>query len=123
MKFERCIEREDTEYNLYSGKCRDCEAPVYFITRVAGAALSTFQIAPDTLSSLDEFIDEIHESFSVDVPSLLEGLKNSIESISPSPKKNYFDCEEIGPYRIRMLDRARLILGKFAKKDMLVVPA
>jgi hypothetical protein len=75
---------------------------------------------------VDKFIDEIHESFAIDIKALIGCLQTTMEEITSKDDYPRFLTERLSVYRIRTLDRARLIMSRFSaegKLDRLVTSA
>ena len=110
----RTFERDGVSYEFYTKPCSCCEELLYFIGRVDGVRVSCFQIWEEKIEDVELLVDELHESFAIDVKTILEALKTSINDITRLVGFNgFFDTNGMSNYRIRTLDRARLILKKF----------
>jgi hypothetical protein len=75
---------------------------------------------------VEEVIDELHESFSIDTKALINCLGTTMDEISSKDDFPRFLSDELSNYRIRALDRARLIMKRFSvegKLDYLVANA
>jgi hypothetical protein len=119
VEIRQSFERGEVSYTFYSKPCSCCSQLLYFISRVDGARISCFQIAEEKTEHLDAVIDELHLSFAVDVSNILRALENSIGDVTSSDAFTRFIAEDLSNYRIRALDRARLILKKFSAEGKL----
>jgi len=107
------FKREGVSYQFYTKPCSCCNNLLYFIGRIDGARISCFQISEQKTADLQSVVDELHESFAVDVRNILETLKNTISDITANDGHPRFHTEGLSNYRIRTLDRARFILNRF----------
>jgi hypothetical protein len=64
-------------------------------------------------------IDEIHESFAIDTKGLINCLETTIDEITSKDDLPHFVAHDLSNYRIRTLDRARLILNRFSAEGKL----
>jgi hypothetical protein len=111
--------REGVAYDLYTKSCSCCEKLIYFIGRTDGARISCFQISKERSENIEEVIDEIHESFAIDTKGLISCLETTIDEITNKDDFPRFFADDLSNYRIRTLDRARLILKRFSAKGKL----
>jgi hypothetical protein len=93
---------------------------MYFIGRTDGARISCFQIPKDKIDNIELLVDELHESFAIDAAAILGALKDSISDITASDGYPRFLTDGLSNYRIRSLDRARLLLKRFENEGKLV---
>src|SRR5271154_2119978 len=114
VQIVRTIKREGVTYNFYTRACSCCGDPLYFIGRTDGARISCFQISEEKTENVEEVIDELHESFAIDIKALIECLKTTLDEITSGDDFPRFLAGELSNYRIRTLDRARLILKRFS---------
>jgi hypothetical protein len=113
---ERTIKRGDTIYELFVARCSCCEEPVYRLMRSCGASISIYEISSEDYDNLDEYVETLHTSFSVDVDAKLGQLRDTVREFN---SRGLFEAEEIDVHHVRLIDKARLILGKFAKSGVL----
>lgn len=106
------FKREGLSYQFYTKPCSCCNNLLYFIGRIDRARISCFQISKAKASNLESVIDELHESFAVDVRNIIDTLKNTINDITSNDDYPRFHADWLSNYRIRTLDRARFILRK-----------
>jgi hypothetical protein len=126
LQFVKTIRREEVTYDLYTKSCSCCGKLTYLIGRADGARISCFQISEESSENVDKFIDEIHESFAIDIKALIGCLQTTMEEITSKDDYPRFLTERLSVYRIRTLDRARLIMSRFSaegKLDRLVTSA
>jgi hypothetical protein len=117
VSIERNIRLGDCTYELSVGKC-SCGEPIYRLMRTCGASISIYQIAQENYENLDEYVAELHVSFTVDVESKLERLRQTIKEFNAN---GLFEAEGMDVYHVRLIDRARLILSRFSKTGKLKV--
>ena len=75
---------------------------------------------------MEEVIDELHESFAIDTKGLINCLETTMDEITSKDDFPRFLADELSNYRIRTLDRARLMMKRFSvegKLDYLVANA
>jgi hypothetical protein len=119
VQIVRTIEREEVTYDFFTRPCSCCDELLYFIARTDGAKISCFQISEENTDNIDKVIDELHESFLIDIKALINCLKTTIDEITSKDDFPRFLADEISNYRIRTLDRARLILNRFSAEGKL----
>ena len=113
----RTIKHGDTTYELYVGACGCCGThPVFRLMRLCGASLSIYEISADDYRNLDEYIADLHESFSIDVVTKLTQLRNTIEQFN---SRGLFETEGVHPFNVRLIDKARLIASRLSKQGKL----
>lgn len=98
------------KYYFYTKPCSCCNNPLYFIGRTDGARS---QITEEKIDNVELLVDELHQSFAVDITTILEALKDTISDITASDGWGRFQTDGLSNYRIKTLDRARLILKRF----------
>ena len=113
---ERTIELGDTTYDLFVAHCSPCARSIYRLMRSCGASLSVYQISKDDCDNLDEYVEHLHESFIVDVEARLSLLRHTIDEFN---SRGLFEAEEIDVHHVRLIDKARLIMSRFAKNGIL----
>jgi hypothetical protein len=113
IKIVQTFERDAVKYDFYTKPCSCCNNPLYFIGRTDGARISCFQISAEKIDNIESLVDELHQSFAVDITTILEALKDTISDITISDGWGRFQTDGLSNYRIRTLDRARLILKRF----------
>jgi hypothetical protein len=126
VEIVRTSQREGVTYDLYTKLCSCCEKIIYFIARTDGARISCFQISKERSENVEEVIDELHESFAIDTKALINSLDTTIDEITSKDDFPRFLTDGLSNYRIRTLDRARLIMKRFSvegKLDYLVANA
>jgi hypothetical protein len=119
VQIVRTIKREGVNYDFYTRACSCCGEPLYFIGRTDGARISCFQISEERTENVEEVIDELHESFAIDIKALIDCLKTTLDGITSADDFPRFLADELSNYRIRTLDRARLILKRFSAEGKL----
>src|SRR5262249_9011763 len=113
----RTIKHGDTTYEMLVGPCSSCRRhPVFRLMRTSGASLSVYQISSDDYQNLDEYVAELHSSFSVDVATKLSELQEAIRELN---ENGSFEAQDIYPYRVGLIDKARLICNRFSKNGLL----
>jgi hypothetical protein len=115
ISIERDIRLGDCTYELFVGKC-SCGEPFYRLMRTCGASLSIYQISQKDYENLDEYVAELHVSFTVDVESKMYRLRETIKEFNA---KGLFEAEGMDVYHVRLIDKARLILSRFSKTGKL----
>jgi hypothetical protein len=115
----RTLEREGVTYDLYTRPCSCCSELLYVVGRTDGARISCFQITKEKADDAEHVIDEIHESFAIDITALLNCLKTTLNEITSEDDFPRFLSDGLSNYRIRTLDRARLILKRFSAEGKL----
>jgi hypothetical protein len=115
----RTLKREGVTSDLYTRPCSCCEQLLYFVGRTDGARISCFQITEEKADNAEQVIDELHESFAIDIKALIDCLKTTLEEITSKDDFPRFLADELSNYRIRTLDRARLILNRFSAEGKL----
>jgi len=126
VEIVRTDKREGVTYDLYTKQCSCCEELLYFIGRTDRARISCFQISKERSENVEEVIDELHENFAIDTKSLINCLGTTIDEITSKDGYPRFLVDQLSNYRIRTLDRARLIMKRFSvegKLDYLVANA
>jgi hypothetical protein len=109
VEIVRTNKREGVTYDLYTKLCSCCEELLYFIGRTDGARISCFQISKERSENVEEVIDELHESFAIDTKGLINCLETTMDEITSKDDCPRFLADELSNYRIRTLDRARLL--------------
>jgi hypothetical protein len=112
---ERVIRCGDTSYELMVGECA-CGDPIYKLLRICGASISVYLISAPDYERLDDLVAELHESFAVDVEAKLSRLGEVVREYN---SEGYFETEGLDVFRVRMIDKARLILSRFSKNGTL----
>jgi hypothetical protein len=115
-RIERTIKHGDTTYNLFVGPCACCERPIFRLVRTCGASLSVYQISSEDYENLDDYVAELHASFAVDVEAKLVRLRETVHEFN---SKGLFEAEGVDVFHVRLIDKARLILSRFAKNGLL----
>lgn len=83
---------------------------------MCGASISVYSITAADRDRLDEFVGELHESFAFDVEAKLSRMCNVIEEFN---SQGFFETGDMDVFRIRLIDKARLICSRFAKNGLL----
>jgi len=112
---ERTIKLGNTTYELMVGQCA-CGSPIYKLLRMCGASISVYVISAEDCERLDEYVSELHESFAVDVEPKLFLLRDMVKEYN---SHGCFEAEELDVFRVRLIDKARLIFNRFSKNGML----
>jgi hypothetical protein len=84
--------------------------------RTSRTLLSVFEISEEDYKNLDKYIAVLNSNFKIDVATRLSYLRKTIFDLNSN---GYFEAEGMQPARVRMIDRARLILNRFAKNGTL----
>jgi hypothetical protein len=114
-RVERTIKLGNTTYELMSGQCA-CGGPIYKLLRMCGASISVYLISPEDRERLDEYVSELHESFAIDVETRLSLLEETVKEYN---SHGCFEAYELDVFRVRLIDKARLIFNRFSKNGML----
>jgi hypothetical protein len=114
VQIVRTLKREGITYDFYTRPCSCCGEILYFIARTDGARISCFQISEHKADEIERVIEELHESFAIDIKVLINCLKTTMDEITSKDDFPRFLADELSNYRIRTLDRARLILNRFS---------
>jgi hypothetical protein len=113
----RTIKLGDTTYELFVGPCAECgRHPVFRLMRTCEASLSVYEISPDDAQNLDEYVAKLNTSFSVDVATKLVMLRKTISEFN---SKGLFEAAGMHPFRVRLIDKARLIHKRFSQNGLL----
>lgn len=115
----KTFRREGITYDFYTKSCSCCGELLYFLGRTDGARISCFQISQENTDNVEQVIDELHESFAIDIKSLINCLKRTLDEITSKDDFPRFLADGLSNYRIRTLDRARLILKRFSAEGKL----
>jgi hypothetical protein len=115
VRIERTIKHGDTTYELFVGPCK-CGARVFRLMRTCGASLSVFEISSEDYENLDRYVAHLNTSFAVDVRTKLSELRVTIQKFN---SRGQFDAHGMSPFRVRLVDRARLICSRFSKNGLL----
>jgi hypothetical protein len=73
----KTFRREGITYDFYTKSCSCCGELLYFLGRTDGARISCFQISQENTDNVEQVIDELHESFAIDIKSLINCLKRN----------------------------------------------
>ena len=119
VEIVKTIKLENVTYDSFRKPCSCCEKLTYFIARTDGARISCFQISKERSENVEEVIDELHESFAIDTKGLIDCLETTIDEITSKDDCPRFLADELSNYRIRTLDRARLIMNRFSVEGKL----
>jgi hypothetical protein len=84
--------------------------------RTCGASLSVFEITADDYENLDRYVAKLDTSFAVDVGTKLYRMR---ETIRQHNSRGQFDAHGMHPFRVRLIDRARLICNRFSRNGAL----
>jgi hypothetical protein len=113
----RTIKHGDTTYELFVGPCGECgRHPVFRLMRTCEASLSVYEISADDYQNLDEYVAKLHRTFAVDVITKLAELRQTIDELN---SKGSFKAYGMHPFRVRLIDKARLILNRFSRNGLL----
>jgi hypothetical protein len=82
VQIVRTLKREGITYDFYTRTCSCCDELLYFIGRTDGARISCFQISEEKTNNIDEVIEELHESFAIDVRALIDCLERTLNEIT-----------------------------------------
>src|SRR5215467_13448165 len=99
----RTIEHGDTTYELVVGPCKCCDHTVYRVMRTCGASLSVYEISREDAQNLDEYVNELHTSFAIDVATKLIRLRQTIQEFN---SRGLFEAESLQPFAVRLIDKA-----------------
>jgi len=106
----------DTLYELYVSKCVDCGGPVRRLLRTSGASISVYEISAEDFENLEEYVAALHESFAADVEARLEQLRDTVAEFN---SRGLFEAKGLDVFHVRLIDKARLLLSRFAKNGQL----
>jgi hypothetical protein len=112
---DRVIKLGNTTYELMVGQCA-CGSPIYKLLRTCGASISVYAISAEDRERLDDYVSELHESFEVDVEPRLLLLR---EMIAEYNAHGCLEAYDLDVFRVRLIDKARLIFNRFSKNGML----
>jgi hypothetical protein len=113
----RTITHGDTTYDVYVGPCKECGThSIFRVLRSCGASFSVYQIAEDDFENIDDYVSKLHESFTVDVATKLFVLRRTVNDLNA---RGYFEGVGLHPFRVRMVDKARLLLSRFHKAGLI----
>jgi hypothetical protein len=65
---------------------------------------------------MDNYVAQLHESFAVDVATKLIQLR---DTIAKSNSRGQFDAKGMSSFRVRLVDKARLISSRFSKNGLM----
>jgi hypothetical protein len=97
------------------GQCA-CGGPIYKLLRTSGASISVYVISAEDRERIDEYVSELHKSFAVDVEPKLSLLEDMVREFN---SHGCFEAYELDVFRVRLIDKARLIFNRFSKNGML----
>jgi hypothetical protein len=83
---------------------------------MCGASISVYAISAEDRKRIDDYVSELHESFSIDVEPRLLLLQKMIEEYN---SLGHFNTYDLDVFRVRVIDKARLIFNRFSKNGML----
>jgi hypothetical protein len=106
----------DCLYELFVCDCTCCDKPIYRLMKCCGASWSVYQISEKDYQNIDGYVAELHESFALDVHSRILLLRKAIGEFN---SRGCFDAEGMPTFQVRLLDKARLILNRFAANGRL----
>src|SRR5690242_1902073 len=86
------------------------------VLRSCGSSISIYQISAEDYDDIDNYIAELHSSFAVDVEAKLYRLRDTVAELNSN---GLFETEGVQPFRVSLLDKARLILGRLSKKGLI----
>jgi hypothetical protein len=112
----RTIKVDDTSYDLYAGPCKCCGEIRYRLMRCNGASFSIYEISPADCENLENYVAELHSVLAVDVKTKLTGLKETIAELN---SRGFFEAEGMSPFRVGLIDKARLITNRLSKKGLM----
>ena len=112
----RTIKHGDPTYELYAGACQCGAHPVFRLMRLFGSSLSIYELSAEDCRNLDEYVANLHESFSIDVVAKLTQLRATIAEFN---SKGFFETEGVHPFNVRLIDKARLIANRLSKQGKL----
>jgi hypothetical protein len=112
----RTIKVDDTSYDLYVGACKCCGEPRYRLMRCNGASFSIYEVSSEDCENLEEYVAELHSVLAVDVATKFTVLK---EIIAERNSRGFFETEGMSPFRVGLIDKARLITNRLSKKGLM----
>lgn len=113
----RTIKLGDTTYELFVGPCPECSRhPVFRLMRTCEASMSVYELSPQDAQNLDEYVAKLNTSFVVDVATKLLELRKTIFEFN---SKGLFEAAGMHPFRVRLIDKGRLIHNRFSKNGLL----
>jgi len=83
--------------------------------RTSGASLSVYEISREDAERLDEYVTQLHISFAIDVATRLYRLRQTIQEFNSN---GLFEAEGMHPFRVRLIDKGRLICSHFSKNGL-----
>jgi hypothetical protein len=119
VQIVKTFKREGVTYNFYTKPCTCCGELLYFVGRTDGAKISCFQISEERTDDVEKVIEELHESFAIDIRALIDCLNTTLKEITSKDDLPRFLADGLSNFRIRPLDRARLILKRFSEEGKL----
>jgi hypothetical protein len=115
-KLVRTIKLDDTSYDLYVGPCECCGTIRFRLMRCNGASFSVYEISQTDCETLEEYVAELHSVLAVDVVHKLAGLR---EIIKETNSRGLFETDGMSPFRVGLVDKARLITNRLSKKGLM----
>jgi hypothetical protein len=112
----RTIKMGDTTYDLYVGPCRCCGEVRYRVMRCNGASFSVYEISSTDCENLEDYVAELHSVLAVDVQTKLTNLQETIGELN---SRGFFEAEGMSPFRVGLIDKARLIASRLSKKGLM----
>jgi hypothetical protein len=112
----RTIKVDDTSYELYAGPCQCCGEIRYRLMRCNGASLSVYEISPADCENLEDYVADLHSVLAVDVKTKLSALTETIAELN---SRGLFEAEGMSPFRVGLIDKARLITNRLSKKGLM----
>jgi hypothetical protein len=102
---------DDCTYELVVGTC-SCGQPVYVLQRSCGALFSAYQISRKDYENWEQYVDILHLNFAVDVWPRIHRLRQAVLKLNSG---GLFEAKGMSVFRVRLIDRARLILNRFSE--------
>jgi len=112
----RTIKVDDTSYDLYVGPCKCCGEIRYRLMRCNGASFSIYEMSSADCENLEDYVADLHSVLAVDVETKLKGLKDTIAELN---SRGLFEAEGMSPFRVGLIDKARLITNRLSKKGLM----
>jgi hypothetical protein len=114
----RTIRHGDTTYDVFVGPCKECGTHTAFhiMRSSSDYSFSIYQISEEDYDNVEQYILELHSTFAFDVETKLFALLRAVQEFNA---KGYFEAAGVPPFRVRMVDKARLIFNRFSKVGLI----
>jgi hypothetical protein len=117
IRLVRTIKHQDTTYEIFIGPCSQCGThPIFRVMRSCGYSFSVYQISGEDYENIDHYVEQLHASFVVDVATKLYRLRHTVQEFN---SRGFFEGIGIPSFRVRLIDKARLLLSHLSQKGLL----